>query len=189
MVVAIIGILFGLGIGGLDLEGNQDAAVKREAQRLNIVAELARDEAIVQSSEYGLQLFTNGYRWFQLVDMSVTDQQGNNKTVQVWQPTEQTDVQLSEHQLGEEISLLANINGLEADLATLEGDGFPEVDPLLPPNDKDAQRPGLFALSSGEMSEFEIVFSHPFAAVDYVVTGNMLGTVEYSMRAKPEDDF
>ncbi len=65
IVMVIVGVLFGLVV--LDLTGStRDEEVEREAERVALVIELARERSLLGSEEWGFQVRDNEYRFHRL---------------------------------------------------------------------------------------------------------------------------
>ncbi|OOZ39169.1 type II secretion system protein GspH [Solemya pervernicosa gill symbiont] len=64
VVLVIIGIL--LSFASLSLNSSGDDRVKREAQRITALLELASEEAVLGSRELGVEISAEGYRFLQL---------------------------------------------------------------------------------------------------------------------------
>jgi len=62
VVVIIIGIVISVATLSMGLFGN-DRALKTEADRFVALMEVAQDEAVMQSREFGIEIMTAGYRF------------------------------------------------------------------------------------------------------------------------------
>ena len=69
VVIVIIGIVLSIAILSVSLVGG-DKAIRKEAQRMMALLEVARDESMLQGREYGLELMLGGYRFVELDPIS-----------------------------------------------------------------------------------------------------------------------
>ena len=60
--IVIIGIVLSIAVLSLSLAGN-DRDVRKEAQRLMAILEIAQDDAVLQGREFGIEFTSTGYRF------------------------------------------------------------------------------------------------------------------------------
>ena len=60
--IVIIGIVLSIAVLSLSLAGN-DRDVRKEAQRLIAILEIAQDDAVLQGREFGIEFTSTGYRF------------------------------------------------------------------------------------------------------------------------------
>ena len=160
MVVAIIGILAGAIVLSMAVVGS-DRQVEQEALRLRSVIDLLREEALMQSRDYGVLFTETGYRFY------VYDYQQS-----AWlEPTD--DRLLKEHTLREPLNLSL----------TLE-DRALVLDPDFDAKEPEDLEPQIMILSSGELTPFEAAVYRNFADGRFTLTAELNGTLEIS-----EDGF
>jgi general secretion pathway protein H len=157
VVVTIIGIFIGVATLSTDLV-NFDRKMEQESKRLESLLQLASEDALLQSQDYGLRFFARGYEFFVF-----------DHATQVWRPMEgdrvfavrelermvlelrvdDRDVRLDAER---EIPMQSETEGADA-----EADD--EDEPLYP-------TPQVVIFSSGEFTAFELTIldeADPFA--------------------------
>lgn len=158
VVLVIIGIFFGAAMLSPGIVDN-DRDVEQEAQRLKSVIDLVREEAIMQSRDYGLRFNSDGYRFyvFDYGERAWLEQPG--------------DRLLAPHALGDDVELALLVE--DRDLR-LERD---------PERDEDSEtidtpEPQVMILSSGEVTPFEAVVSRESDRASYRLVGELDGSIE-----------
>lgn len=163
VVVAIIGILVGAVVLSMGVVGS-DRQVEQEVLRLRSLLDLLREEALMQSRDYGVLFTATGYRFY------VYDYQQL-----VWlEPT--GDRLLNEHVLREPLNLSLVLEDREVVLEA----GF-DMDE--PENPQDVE-PQIMVLSSGELTPFAAAVYRDFAGGRFTLTAELDGKLEIS-----EDGF
>jgi general secretion pathway protein H len=163
VVVLLMGII--LSFASLKLgDGGQARVLSQEARRVQAVLQLAREEAILQTKEYGVRFQPTGYEFFVLAPPE-------------WKRFSQRDDTLHPRSFPESME------------ASLELDG--ESLKLLPSNDKTAKnekeknRPQILILSSGEMTPFTLTLrakttgsNNDVPLPQYRIIANLLGEIQ-----------
>jgi general secretion pathway protein H len=154
VVVVIIGILAGAVVLSMNVVGN-DRVVEREVSRLRSLIELLREEALMQSRDFGVLFSETGYRFY------VYDYQHS-----LWvEPT--GDRLLTEHALPERLSFALTLEERELALERtfeLEANEEPE--------------PQIMISSSGEVTPFQAAVSRDLASGRFVLKAELDGSVE-----------
>lgn len=156
IVVTIIGILAGAAILSMGIVGN-DRQLDHEASRLQSLLSLLREEALMQSRDYGLELAESGYRFY-LYDRD---------TEQWLAPA--NDKLLEAHVLP---------RALKLDL--LLEDRALSLDPDLQSQAGETPEPQVLLLASGELTPFEIDFYRPPENGRFVLKGEPDGKLTVS---------
>lgn len=133
-MVVIIGVMAGL--ASLSLGGNDTRLLKKEAQRLQQLLNMAQDEATFQQQNIGVRFDREGYSFLQY---TIANQQ--------WETYEQTPYQ--KHQFELPIDLMLELEGTALELKNAESDS----------DEKPAQLPELLLLASGEGSAFSLTLT------------------------------
>ena len=124
VIIAIIVSMATLAIGDPGPE-----KLKEERARLLALMDLAKEEAILQSREFGILFWEDGYGFYELL---------GGQGSQVWQPIG-NDNFLRERTLEADIRLQLWLEGVEVAMSAVK-----------------KERPQVFILSSGEMSPFRL---------------------------------
>ena len=165
VTIVIISIILSIAVLSLSLVGD-DREVRKEAQRLMSLLEVAQDDAVLQGREFGVEFLLGSYRfveyealsgqWFEILGEDLL------RTRQI--PAEM------------EISLF-----LEDKRITLE-----ESPILLADQDEaDATRlarnyaPHIMIFSSGDMTPFEIHINRATDSMSVALHGDLLGNLEF----------
>jgi len=153
VVVAIIGIFVGVTVLSTDLVG-LDRKMEQEARRLVTVLTFARDEALLQSRDFGLYICDDSYHLF-AYEYDYED----------WVPLESRQLEAKAYEprrLEPEIQLMLRMDDTEVLLD-------PEAQALPPPAAELAEDlfqdyleelpdPQIFVLTSGEITPFQLIF-------------------------------
>jgi len=161
VVVAIIGIVLAmatLNVGG-DRRGD---ALREESRRFAALVQLADEQAILRSEEWGVRLDADGYgflvldgaQWIPVADPVFRERRFDEGT--------RVDLELE----GRPLVLSGG------DFDTRADDEESEADT--------SRKPEILLLSSGEMSPFVAEFSATGSAGRYRVRSTLLGEVEWS---------
>ncbi len=152
VVVTIIGIFVGIAMLSTDLV-NIDRKMAQESRRLESLLQLASEDALLQSQDYGLRFFAGGYEFY-LFD------HGN----QMWRPIENDRIfkvrELDRMTLELQVEGRDVVLDLEREVPTLENteeaaagaedeNADDEDEPLFPD-------PQVVIFSSGEFTPFEL---------------------------------
>jgi general secretion pathway protein H len=154
VVVVIIGIVAGAIVLSTDIVG-RDREAEREAQRLRSLIELLREEALMQTRDYGVLFSRRGYRFY------IYDYQQS-----MWiEPAE--DRLLAARELPERLELSLALEDRDAVLA-----------PTLELDEREEPEPQIMILSSGEVTPFEATVSREFVEGRYVLAAELDGTID-----------
>ena len=162
VVMAIIGILVGAAVLSLRDLGTDRANEREQAERLKSVLDLVREEAIMQSRDYGVLFTRSAYRFY-------TYDYG----LEAWLAPA-GDRLLGEHTIGDRLDLAVVVEDREIVLAE-----------RIDADDEDDPEPQVLILSSGEMTPFEARIFHDAIAGEHVLTAVADGTIETESRGYP----
>lgn len=160
VVVVIIGLFAGAAVLSMGILGG-DREVEREAFRLRSLLDLLREEALMQSRDFGVLFTETGYHFY------AYDYQQLRWVVPV----------------GENLFVPHDVDeGLELELRVEDRDlvldtGF-DLDRDEDDADEDDPEPQIMVLSSGEMTPFEASFSRSMADGRFTLTAGLDGTIE-----------
>lgn len=193
IVVAIVGVMAGVAM--LSIPGaNFDDQLERETRKIAAQISLLQDEAIVQSREFGVGVWQNGYRFW-----------GWNNS-NGWQPLSD-DLDFKEHILPDGNEMELSLAGQPFSLLPVPAKGFPA--PKAPksnavisnqvanPSTRAATNtppapdfrhnlPPIILYSSGEASTFEMQLHHPEAMRSWNITGDIIGQLKISSKVTAE---
>lgn len=124
VTLVIIGIIISLST--LAIGNNAGDKLDEEKNRLTALFQMAREEAIMQGRELGMEFWENGYAFYELND------------VQQWLPLED-DQLFRNRKLPEGMRLQLNLEEIEVVMSVVKKD-----------------KPQVFILSSGETSPFKL---------------------------------
>lgn len=180
VVIAIIAII--AGFATLSVGQSPGRIVQDETHRLRSLLALGSEEAVMQSEEFAVELFANGYRFLVL---NQSDSQWK------WQPVSDNPI-FRARCLPQDIALEAEIEGEAASLEKM--DCAAEAQRALPKESnkevKDATEtksatepdekipPRVFMLSSGEMTPFELTLSLPDKSNPQLLSGELTGKLD-----------
>lgn len=159
VVIFIIGIV--ASFATLSVGQSQTRVLQDEVKRLQSLLTLGSDEAVLQSEEFAIEVYRNGYRFMHLEQM---------EQEWAWQPVRDNAI-FRARCFPEGVALAAEIEGTPAPLEVLDctaevakpdeeeaaaestlSTGFDEAEEV---------PPRIFLLSSGEMTPFELTLSLP----------------------------
>jgi general secretion pathway protein H len=146
LVLVVIGIM--LGLASVAFTPNPAKDLQREAQRLQVVLQMAADEAQLQGIEMALAITDPQHpqgRGYQLLRL-------DNKALQ-WQPIDSAEYRF--HPLNADISLSVSIDG-----QLLDDEIMQQLRRLQSLQNSAQLQPALLLLSSGEVSPFRIAMLH-----------------------------
>jgi len=170
VVVVIVAILFTYTTLAIRSDSPEEI-IKKEAQRMERLVQLALEEAILRGEEYGIEIFLDGYRFLRF-----------DVTENSWQPLSDDKI-LKQRELPLEMELEMNLEDTEIviELAS-EPMSEQELDLELDndENDEDEKaKPQIFLLSSGEITpEFDVRFYILGVEDSYFVTGAFDGELK-----------
>ena len=158
VVVVIIGLFAGTAVLSLNVVG-ADRQLERETHRLKTLLDTLKDEAVLETRDYGVLFTQNGYR------LVVYDY----RTLSWLEP--EADALLSEHRLEEPLALSLFLEDREIALKS-------EFEPELP----EQPQPQVVLLASGEITPFEAELYRNATGGRYVLTGRLNGSLEVTRR-------
>ena len=170
VVVVIVAILFTYTTLAIRSDTPEEV-IKKEAQRMERLVQLALEEAILRGEEYGIEIFLDGYRFLRF---DVTENR--------WLPLSDDKI-LRQRELPLEMELEMNLEDTEIviELAS-EPMSEQELDLNIDndENDEDEKaKPQIFLLSSGEITpEFDVRFYILGIEDSYFVTGAFDGELK-----------
>jgi general secretion pathway protein H len=160
VVVVIIGILAGAVVLSIGVVGN-DRVIEQEVTRLRGLIELLREEALMQSRDFGVLFSETGYRFY------VYDYQQ-----QIWaQPT--GDRLLAERSLPEPLNLALTLEEREL-----------RLEPTLDQQANEEPEPQIMILASGEVTPFQAAVFRSLTSGRFILTAELNGSLEVT-----EDGF
>jgi general secretion pathway protein H len=150
----IIGIFVGVAVLSVGLAGN-DRASEQEIHRLESLLALVREEAVMQSRDYGLLVNNRDYRFFYY-----------DYAQQAWL-IPAGDRMLGARTLDEPLEFALSVEDREV---LLESEYDPEA--------MEGPEPQIMLLSSGEVTPFTLAVSRGFDSQSYLLTAQFDGTTE-----------
>lgn len=170
VVVVIVAILFTYTTLAMRSDTPADI-IKKEAQRMERLVQLALEESILRGEEYGLEIFLDGYRFLRF---DVTENR--------WLPLTDDKI-LRQRELPLDMELEMNLEDTEI-VIELASDPMKEqkldLDSGSDEEDSDEEkaRPQIFLLSSGEITpEFDVRFYILGVEASYFVKGAFDGSL------------
>jgi general secretion pathway protein H len=154
VVVALIGIIVGAAVLSWRDLGTDRANERQQTERLKSVLDLVREEAVLQSRDFGVLFTRSTYRFF-------TYDYGQ----QAWLPPT-GDRLLAEHAIGDRLDLELVVEDREIVL-----------DDELDADDSDRPEPQVLILASGEMTPFEAHIFHDQVVGEHVLSAAADGTI------------
>ena len=163
--IVIIGIVLSIAVLSLSLAGN-DRDVRREAQRLIAILEIAQDDAVLQGREFGIEFTTTGYRFVEYDPFS-----------ERWLEIPGEDL-LRLRSLPEDYELSLY---LEDKRITLDDDpvDLEEEDDFGPSNNARNYAPHVMIFSSGDMTPFELHINRLTDELTVAMHADLLGNLEF----------
>jgi len=143
ILVTLVLISIVLGIALLRFDNNDfDSLLKQEVGRMARIMELADQQAIYQSQDIGMLLTEESYSFLQYNKDNKDNKEDQDKKQTKWEPVD--DALLKPRELPEDMEMIIQIEGNQADLRTSSDKPVPQI---------------VFS-NSGEWTAFEIVFTH-----------------------------
>lgn len=184
VVVVIVAILFTYTTLAIRSDSAEDI-IKKEAQRMERLVQLALEESILRGEEYGLEIYLDGYRflrrpeaqWEPISNDKILRERELPNDMEIEFRLEETDIELGKASAVKKY--MAEESALSASLAdTTLGDD--ENDSELDAENK--TKPQIFLMSSGEITpEFEIRFYIIGVETSYLVKGLFDGSLKTEM--------
>ena len=168
VVVVIVAILFTYTTLAIRSDTPEEI-IKKEAQRMERLVQLALEESILRGEEYGLEIFLDGYRFLRF---DVTENR--------WLPLTDDKI-LRQRELPLDMELEMNLEDTEI-VIEMASDPMTEqkLDLDSDENDEDEEKaqPQIFLMSSGEITpEFDVRFYILGVEASYFVKGSFDGTL------------
>lgn len=161
VVVVIIGLFAGAAVLSMGVLGN-DRDIEREAFRLRSLMNLLREEALMQSRDFGILFTDNSYRFY------AYDYQQLRWVVPVGEGL------FVEHELDEPLNIDLRVEDrdlvLDAGFQAARDDDEDEED--------DDPEPQVMVLSSGEMTPFEADIFRDLGGGRFTLAAELDGTIE-----------
>ncbi len=171
IVVVIVGIVVSVASLSLGILGS-DRELRKEADRFMALAEVAQDEATMQSREFGIELMTAGYRFVEYDALSGqwADVPGD-ETLRLRALPEDVEFELY----------------LEDKRIVLDNDPAEFDDPGKQSTRSASQNyaPHLLIFSSGDATPFELRILRTYGDQNVLLRGDALGAVEI---VDPDED-
>lgn len=153
IVVLLMGII--LSFASLKLDSNEEErTLNREAYRVQALLELTKDEAILQSREYGIRFEPTGYQFY-------------TWTPPKWHIISRQDEILRPREFPKHISATLELEGENFSLTSPEDNQSKQTEKL----------PQILILSSGEITPFLLQLRTQGASY-YKIRGNLLGEIQ-----------
>ena len=169
VVVVIVAILFTYTTLAIRGDSPEDI-IKKEAQRMERLVQLALEESILRGEEYGIEIFLDGYRFLQFTENQ-------------WQPLSGDKI-LRERELPQDMELEMQLEETEINLGLIfdpMSDKKVDLDDAEPDKESEEKKikPQIYLLSSGEITpEFNIRFYILGTETSYFVKGLFDGSLE-----------
>lgn len=169
VVVVIVAILFTYTTLAIRSDTPEDI-IKKEAQRMERLIQLALEESILRGEEYGIEIFLDGYRFLRF-----------DVTENLWLPLSD-DKLLRDRELPLDMELEMSLEETEV-VINLAADPMTEqILDLDAESDEEKEeeeaKPQIYLLSSGEITpEFDVRFYILGVEASYFVKGSFDGTL------------
>jgi len=173
VVVVIVAILFTYTTLAIRSDSPEDV-IKKEAQRMERLVQLALEEAILRGEEYGIETYLDGYRFLRFYKNQ-------------WQPLSNDKIlRQRELPLNMEIEVTLEDTEIAINLASdamsdqkLDLNSGSELGSDKEEDDKKKTKPQIYLLSSGEITpEFDIRFYILGTETSYFVKGSFDGSLK-----------
>lgn len=163
--IVIIGIVLSIAVLSLSLAGN-DRDVRKEAQRLISILEIAQDDAVLQGREFGIEFTSTGYRFVEYDPFSA-----------LWLEIPGEDL-LRMRSLPEdyEISLFLEDRRIALDDDPVD---LGEGDDDGPSTEVRNYAPHVMIFSSGDMTPFELHINRLTDELTIAMHADLLGNFEF----------
>ncbi len=159
IVMIIVGVMASMAV--LAIGGDPHQQLKKEAQRIRLVLQLAADEALLQGQEYGLKLARESY---QIVQFDNEKEEWAEAKLEAF----------AAYKLPNDITLSLQSEGSSVDLTILNKI---EQQQDQKPSDESTLKPALLLLSSGEMTPFTLQLQSADAEYKMQLSGDGLGDI------------
>ncbi len=174
VVVVIVAILFTYTTLAIRSDSPEDI-IKKEAQRMERLVQLALEESILRGEEYGLEIFLDGYRFLRFNKNQWQPLSGDKILRQRELPLDmEVEVRLEDTEIVIDPASSA-LSGQKLDL-NVEAELGADSDEK---EDSKKTRPQIYLLSSGEITpEFEVRFYILGIEDSYFVRGSFDGSLK-----------
>lgn len=165
VTIVIIGIILSIAVMSLSLVGD-DREVRKEAQRLMSLLEVAKDDAVLQGREFGVEFLLGSYRFVEYEPLSGQ-----------WLDILGEDL-LRTRQIPEEMEISLF---LEDKRITLEENPIELADADRADATTQARNyaPHIMIFSSGDMTPFEVHINRVTDSLSVALQGDLLGNLEF----------
>ena len=165
VTIVIIGIILSIAVMSLSLVGD-DREVRKEAQRLMSLLEVAKDDAVLQGREFGVEFLLGSYRFVEYEPVSGQ-----------WLDILGEDL-LRTRQIPEEMEISLF---LEDKRIALEENPIELVDADRADATTQARNyaPHIMIFSSGDMTPFEVHINRATDSVSVALQGDLLGNLDF----------
>ena len=162
--IVIIGIVLSIAVLSLSLVDN-DREIRREAQRLMAIIDIAKDDAVLQGREFGIEFTVSGYRFVEYDPFSTT-----------WLEVPGDDL-LRLRALPEDVELDLFLEEKQVSLEEEPAELFAEDDSDPSPTARN-YAPHVMILSSGDMTPFELHINRLTDDVMIAMQADILGNLK-----------
>ena len=165
VTIVIIGIILSIAVMSLSLVGD-DREVRKEAQRLMSLLEVAKDDAVLQGREFGVEFLLGSYRFVEYEPISGQ-----------WLDILGEDL-LRTRQIPEEMEISLFLEGKRI---TLEENPIELADADRADATTQARyyAPHIMLFSSGDMTPFEVHINRVTDSLSVALQGDLLGNLEF----------
>ena len=163
VVVIIIGTVMSIAVLSLNLV-DDDRALRQEARKLASLVEVARDEAVFQGREFGIEFMTNSYRFVEYDPLAAQ-----------WVEVPFDDL-LRLRNLPEDFELELVIDDKRV-ILNPNPVRLMDADEERPANNNETYAPHVYIFSSGEMTPFGINIIRLADRASIALEGDLLGNV------------
>ncbi len=165
VTIVIIGIILSIAVMSLSLVGD-DREVRKEAQRLMSLLEVAKDDAVLQGREFGVEFLLGSYRFVEYEPISGQ-----------WLDILGEDL-LRTRQIPEEMEISLFLEGKRI---TLEENPIELADADRADATTQARNyaPHIMLFSSGDMTPFEVHINRVTDSLSVALQGDLLGNLEF----------
>lgn len=168
LIIGIITSMATLSVGRRDIQ----SVLEESGRQLQVLMNLASDEAMLTGRELALEIDQQGYRFYLFDEKDkhfklMTAQEGHDSfTPRTW-PTQ--------------IQVNLMIEGREATLDTFSLETGED--------DERKEHPQIFFLSSSEHTQFTLILSHSQALVRYQLSAGSLGSIQFRQISQCPNPF
>ncbi|NOQ91000.1 MAG: type II secretion system minor pseudopilin GspH [Gammaproteobacteria bacterium] len=178
VVVVIVAILFTYTTLAIRSDSAEDI-IKKEAHRMERLLQLALEETILRGEEYGIEVFTDGYRflhftenqWLPVNDDKILRARDLPLNMELEMRQEETGIEM-DNAIDAYMSQSSDLENFMSDTTLGSDEDQPDDE------QKNITKPQIYLLSSGEITpEFDIRFYILGVETSYIVKGLFDGTL------------